>query len=121
MEESDDDYEEEEEEEEVEVSTPKKQKVAPKTPTPRRMSTNKKKAPTKKVVTIDDLAKSLDGTTLEGLPQMASAGLGFPVLCGRYTEDKIVGPFKVVSKHYTLIQMIPHNYLTEKNGDIGMD
>ena len=101
-------YEEFEEEEGFKTPSPKKQRKA--TPTPR-MS---KKTPTKKkVVTIDDLTKSLDGTNLQGLPQMASAGLGFPVLCGRYTEDKIVGPFKVESKHYTLIRMIPHNSLTE--------
>jgi hypothetical protein len=36
---------------------------------------------------------------------MASAGLGF--------QDKIVGPFKVESKHCTLIRMISHNCLTE--------
>ena len=110
VEQSDDEEEEEfEEEEGFKTPSPKKQKAAPKTTTPR-MPT--KRAP-RKVVTIDDLTKSLDGTNLEGLPQMASAGLGFPVLCGRYTEDKIVGPFKVVSKHYTLIRMIPHNCLTE--------
>jgi hypothetical protein len=111
-EQSDDGYEEEEEFEEEEgfkTPSPEKQKAGPKTTTPRMPQ---KSAP-RKIVTIDDLTKSLDGTTLKGLPQLASAGLGFPVLCGWYTEDKIVGPFKVVSKHYTLIRMIPHNCLTE--------
>ena len=108
---SDDDYEEEEVEEGFKTPSPKKQQAASKS-TPR-MPT-KKTAPPKKVVSIDELTKQFDGTKLEGLPQMASAGLGFPVLCGRYTEDKIVGPFKVESKHYTLIRMIPHNCLTAK-------
>jgi hypothetical protein len=110
--ESDDDYKEEEEQEQ---ETPtKKQKATPKKSTPKKSTPRMaKKATPRKVVSIDELAKSLDGTTLKGLPQMASAGLGFPVLCGRYTEDKIVAPFKVESKHYTLIRMIPHNCLTE--------
>jgi hypothetical protein len=112
VEESEEESEEEFDPEGYKTPSPKKLRKPTATPTPTpRMS---KKTPTKKkVVTIDDLTKSLDGTNLQGLPQMASAGLGFPVLCGRYTEDKIVGPFKVESKHYTLIRMIPHNSLTE--------
>jgi hypothetical protein len=105
--EEEDDYEEEEEE-----STPKKQKATPKkaTSTPKMA---KKSAP-KKDLSIDDLAKSFDGTNLEGLPQMASAGLGFPILCGRYTKEKRITPFKVETNSFVLIRMIPHNCLTEK-------
>jgi hypothetical protein len=102
-------YEEFEEEEGFKTPSPKKPRKA--TPTPR-MS---KKTPTKKkVVTIDDITKSLDGTNLEGLPQMASIGLGFPILCGRYTKEKRITPFKVETNSFVLIRMIPHNCLTEK-------
>jgi hypothetical protein len=81
-----------EEEEGFKTPSPKKQKAALKTTTPRRMM---KKATPRKVVTIDDLTKSFDGTSLDGLPHMASAGLGFPVLCGRYTKEKRISPFKL--------------------------
>jgi hypothetical protein len=117
--EDDDDYKEEEEEgeEEVEVekevSTPKKQKQTLQKSTPK-MATPKKKAAKSKDLSIDDLTKSFDGTNLEGLPQMASAGLGFPVLCGRFTKEKRITPFKVATDSYVLIRMIPHNCLTSK-------
>jgi hypothetical protein len=112
-EEEEEDYNEEEfeEEEGFRTPSPKKQKATSKTTTPRRMA---KKATPRKVLTIDDLTKSLDGTTLVGLPQMASAGLGFPVLCGRYTKEKRISPFKLESNSFVLIRMIPHNCLTAK-------
>jgi hypothetical protein len=114
--EEEEDYNEEEEfEEEFEegfkTPSPKKQKATSKTTTPRRMA---KKATPRKVVTIDDLTKSFDGTSLDGLPQMASAGLGFPVLCGRFTKEKRITPFKVEKNSFVLIRMIPHNCLTAK-------
>jgi hypothetical protein len=31
---------------------------------------------------IEHLTKSVDGTSLVGPPKMASAALGFPILCG---------------------------------------
>jgi hypothetical protein len=100
-----------EEEEGFKTPSPKKQKAAPKTTTPRRMV---KKAVKKKDMSIEDLTKSFDGTSLDGLPQMASAGLGFPVLCGRYTKEKRISPFKLESNSFVLIRMIPHNCLTER-------
>jgi hypothetical protein len=113
----DDDYDGEEEEEKVEVeveeSTPKKQKQTPKKATPS-MSKSKKSTKSKKDMSIEDLTKSFDGTSLDGLPQMASAGLGFPVLCGRYTKEKRISPFKLESNSFVLIRMIPHNCLTER-------
>jgi hypothetical protein len=102
-----------EEEEEVEESTPKKQKQTPQKATPS-MSKSKKSTKSKKDMSIGDLTKSFDGASLDGLPQMASAGLGFPVLCGRYTKEKRISPFKLESNSFVLIRMIPHNCLTER-------
>ena len=112
----DDDYEEEEVEVEEGFKTPspKKPKARPKS-TPR--MSKQKKAPavkSKTEMSIDDLTKQFDGTSLEGLPAMASAGLGFPVLCGRYTKEKRITPFKLETNSFILIRMIPHNCLTER-------
>jgi hypothetical protein len=103
--------EEEEEEEGFKTPSPKKQKATPKTTTPRRMV---KKATPRKVVNINDLTKSFDGTSLDGLPHMVSTGLGFPVLCGQYTKEKRISPFKLECNSFVLIRMIPHNCLTER-------
>jgi hypothetical protein len=114
-EEEEEDYTEDEEfdeEEGFKTPSPKKQKATPKTTTPRRRMV--KKATPRKAVTMDDLTKAFDGTSLDGLPQMASAGLGFPVLCGRYTKEKRISPFKLESNSFVLIRMIPHNCLTER-------
>jgi hypothetical protein len=112
VEESDDDYEEEEVEVEEGFKTPspKKQKATP------RMSKQKKTpvVKSKTEMSIDDLTKQFDGTSLEGIPAMASAGLGFPILCGRYTKEKRVSPFKLETNSFVLIRMIPHNCLTAR-------
>ena len=46
------------------------------------MSTKKKAVKSKKDISNEDLTKSVDGTSLVGPPKMASASLGFPILCG---------------------------------------
>ena len=114
VENSDDEYEEEEVEVEEGFKTPspKKKKA---TPTPR--MSKQKRTPvvkSKTEMSIDDLTKQFDGTSLEGIPAMASAGLGFPVLCGRYTKEKRVSPFKLETNSFILIRMIPHNCLTAR-------
>ena len=103
VENSDDEYEEEEVEVEEGFKTPspKKKKA---TPTPR--MSKQKRTPvvkSKTEMSIDDLTKQFDGTSLEGIPAMASAGLGFPVLCGRYTKEKRVSPFKLETNSFVLI------------------
>ncbi|OEU08056.1 hypothetical protein FRACYDRAFT_264722 [Fragilariopsis cylindrus CCMP1102] len=81
-------FEEEEEEEGFKTPSPKKRKAAPKTTTPKdvykKESSRRRRICPSKIL----LNHSMVPVLLDGLLQMASAGLGFPILCGRYTEKR---------------------------------
>ena len=104
VEQLDDKYDEEEEFEEEEegfkTPSPKKRKAAPKTTTPKdvykKESSRRRRICPSKILLNHSMVPAL----LDGLLQMASAGLGFPILCGRYTEkEKRISPFNFDSRY----------------------
>ena len=105
VEQSDDKYDEEEEFEEEEegfkTPSPKKRKAAPKTTTTPKDVYEKESSRRKRICTSKILLNhSMVPVLLDGLLQMASAGLGFPILCGRYTEkEKRISPFNFDSRY----------------------